>query len=397
MKKSLNTFPFLVFLILLLGFSTDLYGQRKDELKDRIKHKRSEIENANNLLKATRENRKSSIHELYILKKRISLRNELIEQLNSQVRNLDSKIQRHERRIEELQKEIKQLKNNYEKIIYHAYLNNKGLNKLMFILSSESFNQAYKRFKYIHQYAEFRRTQAKQIRLQKEKLELKLQELRHLRSQKEEILAQKISEKKKLKHEQIQVNQQVRSLKTKEEQLRKDIQQDQQVIAQLEKEVQKIIEEEKKRTKLWKNLSERQKKITQAFAGNKGNLEWPVNKGVVTRPFGESQHPVLKGVKTYNNGVDISASSNSQVKSIFDGIARKVVSIPGANLTVIIRHGNYLTVYSNLVNVNIKPGDRVAKGEIIGEVYNDESTNENILHLEIYHENQKLNPELWLD
>ena len=397
MRKSLNRYIFIFFLILIVGFSTDLYGQRKEELKEKIENKRSEIENANNLLKSTRKNRKSSIQELYILKKRISLRNELIDQLNSQVRNLDSKIQNHEQRIAELQKEILQLKKNYEKIIYHAYLNNKGFNRLMFILSSESFNQAYKRFKYIHQYAEFRRTQANQIKLQKEKLELKLQELRHLRSQKEEILAHKISEKKKLKHEQIQVNQQVRSLKTKESQLREDIEQNQKVIAQLEKEIQQIIEEEKKRTKLWKDLSKHQKQITEAFAGNKGELDWPVSQGVVTRPFGENQHPVLKGVKTSNNGVDISATSNSKVKCIFDGITRKVVSIPGANLTVIIRHGNYLTVYSNLVNVNVKPGDQVARGEIIGEVFNDEATNENILHLEIYHENQKLNPELWLD
>ena len=125
-------------------------------------------------------------------------------------------------------------------------------------------------------------------------------------------------------------------------------------------------------------------------------MPWPITNGIITRKFGENNHPVLKGIKINNNGVDISATQNAQVKCIFEGIARKVVSIPGANLTVIVRHGNYLTVYSNLVDVNVQPGQRIARGETIGMVYNDQSKNENVLHLEIYHENQKLNPEEWL-
>lgn len=387
---------FLLFFFLILS-SYDLYSQSKKELREKINSKRNEIENANKILEETKESKQSTLHRLTILKKRVSLRNELIEQLNQQVSNLEEQIADHQQHIKELQEKIERLKKNYEKIIYNAYLNNKGFNKLMFILSAESFNQAYKRFKYLNQLAKYRRDQARQIQLQKEKLELKIQELRRLRSQKEDLLAQKLNEKQKLKNEEEQVKQQAKSLRRKESQIRQDIQQKRQTVTQLEKEIEKIIEEERKRTKRWEDLSDKQKEITNAFASSKGKLEWPINNGVITSEFGENSHPVLKGIKTFNNGIDISTTKNSKVRCIFDGIARKVVSIPGANLTVIVRHGNYLTVYSNLVDVNVRPGDQIAKGEIIGEVYRDKSSNENILHLELYRENERLNPEEWLN
>ena len=393
---SANLFKYIgLFLMLISVFSA--YGQSKKELKDQISRKKQEINNASSILEETRANKKSSINELYILQKRVQLRNELITHLNIQIHNLDENIRSHTNEIESLKVQLQQMKNNYEKIIYHAYINNKGFSKIMFLLASESFNQAYKRFKYLNQYAKYRKNQAQQIQLQKEKLELKLQELKNLKNQKEDILASKVQEKGRLKDEQYQVDRKIESFKKKEKQLRRNIKEKRRIIAQLENEIQQIIEEERKRTKLWKNLSEYQKQLSQEFEQSKGQLNWPISQGIITRKFGENAHPVLKGVKTYNNGIDISASRNSKVKCLYDGIARKVVAIPGANLTVIIRHGNYLTVYSNLVDVSVKPGDRISKGQVIGEVYNDTDNNENILHLEIYRENQKLNPEVWLD
>ncbi|MFW6100878.1 MAG: murein hydrolase activator EnvC family protein, partial [Bacteroidota bacterium] len=272
----------------------------------------------------------------------------------------------------------------------------KGFGKLMFILSSESFNQAYKRFKYLNQFAEYRRDQAKKILVKTEELEYKIKELKSLRSEEENALAQRSSEKERLNKEKSRVQSQVSSLKQREQQLRQDIQKSKKVVSRLEDEIQQIIEEEREETDLWKNLSERQKEISQAFEDNKGSLPWPVADGIITNQFGENTHPVLDNIKLFNNGVDISASKNSEVRCVWTGEVRKVVSIPGAKLTVIVRHGNYLTVYSNLVDVNVNPGDVIKRGQVIGQVYHDESRNENIVHLEIYKENQKLNPEAWL-
>jgi septal ring factor EnvC (AmiA/AmiB activator) len=392
-----NLFTFILILFVGCLCIPGTYGQSKEELKEKIEKNEKEIELTNQIIKKTKRNRKSSINHLYVLKKRIELRNDLINQLNQQIANLDTQIIYNKEAIKVLNKDLKKLKDNYAKIIYYAYKHMNELDQMMFILSSESFNQAYKRYKYLKQYAEYRRNQAEEIAIKTQKLEYETQKLKKLKHDKQDILAYKTNEKVKLKNERIKVNNRISDLKSKEQQLRKELKEKRRIIAQLEKEIEKIIEEERKRTKLWKNLTERQKQISKSFQSNRGNLPWPINDGVVTRKFGEHEHPVLKGIKTYNNGVDINTSKESVVRSIFEGVTRKVVSIPGANLTVIIRHGNYLTVYSNLVDVKVKPGDIVGKGQIIGKVYEDQSKSESILHLEIYRESEKLNPEVWLE
>lgn len=392
----MNRSVFLLFIVVVVVFPLSLFSQSKEELKEKISNNKSDIQTANRLLQETQKTRSSSLNELYIIRKRIELRNDLIANLNVQINNLDSDISKNQEQIKQLEKELEKLKENYAKIIYYAFKNSKSLDRLMFILSSESFNQAYKRYKYLHQYAEFRRNQARKISLKTEQLKLKVQELKDLRNQKEDILASKKNEKAKLKREKLSLANKISNLKDKEEELRNEIAEKRKVVSQLEKEIERIIAEERRRTKLWKNLSENQRQLSVAFEKEKGNLPWPINDGIVTQKFGENEHPVLKGVKTYNNGIDITTSKNSKVKCIFPGLTRKVVAIPGANLTVIVRHGNYLTVYSNLVDVNVKPGDTIQQGEVIGSVYNDAEKNENILHLEIYKENNKMNPEAWL-
>jgi septal ring factor EnvC (AmiA/AmiB activator) len=372
------------------------HGQSKEELRNKIENKEKEIAVANRLLKDTRASKESSLNELYILQRRIELRNELIEHLTNQVDNINNQIDSNQENIGELEKELKQLKDNYARIIYTAFKHNKGVGKLMFILSSESFNQAYKRIKYLNQLAKYRRDQAQKIELKTEKLEYTIEKLKNLKEEKKSTLSQKTSEKYKLKNEKSRIQDQITNLRTKEKQLRNEIEQNKQVVAQLENEIEQIIEEERKRTDVWRNLSSRQKEISVSFENNRGTIPWPVTDGIITRKFGENSHPVLQNIKMFNNGIDISASRNSKVKAIWAGEVRKVVSIPGANLTVIVRHGNYLSVYSNLVNVEVKPGDQIQKGDIIGEVYSDKVKNENVLHLEIYKENQKLNPEKWL-
>lgn len=386
-------------IIALLGYLTlpASFSQSKEELQKRIEKNQKEIELTNQIIRNTKQNKKSSLNHLYVLKKRISLRDNLIKQLNQQISNLDTQIIYNQEAIKLLNQDLKKLKKNYAKIIYYAYKHMNDLDQMMFILASESFNQAYKRYKYLKQYAEYRRSQGQEIVIKAQKLEYEIQKLKSLKKDKKEILAYKTQEKVKLKNERIKVNRRVRELKNKEKELMSELKEKQRIIAQLENEIEKIIEEERKRTRLWKNLTERQKQISKSFQNSRGKLPWPINDGVITRKFGEHDHPVLKGIKTYNNGVDINVNTKSKVKSIFDGVVRKVVSIPGANLTVIIRHGNYLTVYSNLVHVTVKPGNFVMKGDIIGEVYADQSGDENLLHIEIYRESEKLNPEVWLE
>jgi septal ring factor EnvC (AmiA/AmiB activator) len=393
MKTMKKTIPVCTLLLLLSFWGS---GQTKNELQNQISDKEKEIQSANRVLEETQENRSSSLNELYIIRKRIELRNELIDQLSKQIDNLDHNIHDLQAEISELKNELEKLRENYAKIIYYAFKNRKSMDRLMFILSAESFNQAYKRYKYLNQYAEFRRNQAREIQVKSEKLKLRIQELENTRHQKEDILSSKVEEKAKLKREQKLLSRKITSLKSKEKELRQEIADKKRIVNQLEKEIERIIREERERTRLWKNLTADQRAISEAFEKTQGKLPWPITNGIVTKQFGDNDHPVLKGVKIYNNGIDISTTRNSKVKCIFPGVARKVVSIPGANLTVIVRHGNYLSVYSNLVDVNVKVGDKLKQGQVIGEVYTDTEKNESILHLEIYKENEKMNPERWL-
>lgn len=386
----------LIFVVALMTLATTLQGQSRGELKEKIERNEKEIKVANQILEETRASKKTTLNELYVLKKRIDLRNDLIRNLNQQIDDIGQQILVNRQAMNKLEADLERLKDQYARIIYTAYKHRKGFSKLMFLLSAESFNQAYKRYKYLNQYAEYRRDQAEKIRAKAAKLRYKIKEFKNLKEEKEKILAQKKSEKFKLKYETRQVRDQVQGLKQKERQIRQDIARKKKIIDHLEKEIQQIIEEERNKTDVWENLSADMQKISTAFEKNKGELPWPITDGIITRKFGENTHPVLKGIKINNNGVDISATENSKVRCIFEGIARKVVSIPGANLTVIVRHGNYLTVYSNLIDVDVEPGDRIARGQIIGRVFGDRSNHENVLHLEIYHENKKLNPEDWL-
>jgi murein DD-endopeptidase MepM/ murein hydrolase activator NlpD len=137
-------------------------------------------------------------------------------------------------------------------------------------------------------------------------------------------------------------------------------------------------------------------RISDGFAGNKGKLPWPTTTGVIVNEFGEHSHPVLKGIKIKNNGIDISTKLNEKVKTIFEGEVRKIVSIPGQNIAVLIRHGDFVTVYSNLIKVQVKVGDRVQAQQVIGEVYNDEKTQSGIYKLQIWQENTLLNPTEWI-
>lgn len=387
---------FVITIVIFLFLPVFLFAQSKEELRKRVSQKEKEIQTASRILEETKETRSSSLNELYVIQKRIDLRNDLIESLNNQITDLDQNIETTSQNIDDAQKELERLKENYEKIIYYAYKNSKGIDHLMFILSSKTFNQAYKRYKYLHQYSEFRRNQAKEIKNKARKLNVELQELKTLRNEKENILAAKVNEKQRLKKEQKTLANKISSLKNKEAELRQEIEEDKKMVANLENEIEKIIEEERRRTATWENLSSDHKEITNAFEQGKGNLPWPISDGIISRKFGENNHPVLEGVKLNNNGIDISTTKYSKARSIFPGEVRKIVSIPGANLTVIIRHGSYLTVYSNLTDVEVDVGDKVDQGDIIGEVFNDKEKNENVLHLEIYKENNKLNPEAWL-
>jgi len=383
-------------LINFLFFSLFSFSQTRQELEQRKQKTEEEIKLANELLQQTQESKSAGLNKLLILKKRISLREQLIRDITNEINHLDKTIEDKNKRINQLESDLNKLKNEYAKMIYFAYKNRNNYDRLMFILASEDFNQAYRRIKYFEQYSKYRRKQASLIFATQKTLEYEIESLQNKKNEKVELLTNKEQEKNHLRNERVRENREIAQLKTKENQLRKELKAKEKIREDLQKKIAEIIAREAARRKLT-TLSASEEAISEGFKNSMGELIWPIDNGIIIRPFGEIEHPILKGIKINNEGIDISTRKDSKVRSIYEGEVTQVFAVPGNNMAIIIRHGHFLTLYSNLVNVRVRKGDIIPKGYHIGDVYyNQEDEESSILHLRVYEETKVLNPEKWL-
>lgn len=393
----LKQFSFFVVAIIIFCFSGQVYSQTKDELEQKKAKTEKDIKLTNQILEQTEKTKSAGLNKLLIIKKRISLREELINQISNEIDLLDKNIIEKTNNINRLENEIKQLKDEYAKMIYFAYKNRNSYDRLMFILSAEDFNQAYRRMKYFQQYSKYRKKQAQLIVVNQKNLEYEIEQLKEERGEKVNLLARKEREKEYLKEEKNKENSEITRLKKKEKQLRDKIHENERIRKQLENAIAELIAKEAKKNKAYKILSASEELISQQFKSSRGKLKWPIDNGIILREFGEHPHPVIKGVIIKNDGIDISTTKDSQVKTIFEGVVKRVFAVPGANMAVIVRHGHYLTLYSNIVNVRVKPGDKIKEGHYIGDIYYSEKNDEgSVIHLGIYEETKVLNPKNWL-
>jgi len=394
MKNSTKKLTLLFLLITLcLGV---VRSQTKEELQKRKQKTEEELQLTNQLLNQTEKSRSAGLNKLLIIKKRISLREQLINEISQQINLLDQQINQKTEHIKTLENDLKQLKAEYARMIYFAYKNANNHDRLMFILAAEDFNQAYRRMKYFQQYAKYREKQARKIVVTQKNLLYETEQLKEQRNEKINLLSNKEREREHLNSERYKESAEITRLRRKAAQLQKKIEEKQRIMKQLENAIAELITREAKDNKTFKTLTANEELISQGFKSEKGNLNWPIDKGVVLREFGEHPHPVIKGVKVKNEGIDIGATQDAKVKSIFDGEVKKVIAVPGANMAVIVRHGHYLTLYSNLVNVRVKTGDKVTKGFYIGDVYYTKEEQSAVLHMRIYEETNVLNPKNWL-
>jgi len=294
-----------------------------------------------------------------------------------------------------MEKDLVKMKKDYARTIVNSYKSRKGNPELGYILSAKDFNQGYKRLKYLQQVTKFRHRETEiimelkqQVEATKERLQedlLNISELKGNEERQKSLLLQEQERKKRL----------VNSFGNKEKQLRKELEEKRKITARIDAEIARLIEEERKK-RISTDLTPEQKLIGDNFSDNKGRLPWPVEKGIVTGQFGIHQHPVLAYVKENNIGIEITSSGKTPVRSIFNGEVTLISSISGANWTVIIRHGKYCSVYSNLVNVKVKKGDKILTKQEIGDVYIDPGNNSNSILKFMIFETKYLDPEDWI-
>ncbi len=373
-----------------------LFCQTKAELEDQRRKTMEEISYVDNLLKETAREKSEGLSELRIIGNKLNLRENVLNGLKEEIDLLNNRISLNTLAISMMESDLVVLRKDYEKAVLNSYRSSKGNSEIGYILSAKDFNQGYKRLKYLQQVTKFRRNETElivdlknEVEISRKKLEADLSKISELKSRQEE---QKIL----LQGEQNRKQRIVKSLSNKEKQLQRELEEKKRIARRIESEIAKVIEEERKRSAK-ANVSPEQKILGDDFLENKGRLPWPVDKGVITARFGVHSHPVLKYVTEKNSDIEITSVGNTPVKSVFKGIVASVVSIQGVNMTIIVRHGKYYTVYSNLVNIKVKKGDRIETGQEIGEVYNDsEKGNEAVLKFMVTEEQNEMDPELWI-
>ncbi|MDB9774687.1 peptidoglycan DD-metalloendopeptidase family protein [Vicingaceae bacterium] len=392
-------------MILCIFVVTTAKGQGKQELQQKKKELQKEIVYTNKLLNETAENKKASINQLVQLNKKIGAREELIQTMNQEIALIDQSIDSNQTVLDSLSKTLKTLKDEYAKILRSAYKNRSAYDQLMFVFSSEDFNQAFKRLKYLQQFTRYRKSQVIKIEFTQSELNKQLVELEAVKQSKKNLLSSIENEFQKLGSEKSQKQTVVNQLQGREKELKKALQEKKKASQQLEKAIERIIAEEirkareaaKKAGKDSKGypLTPEAKELSNSFTANQGKLPWPVLEGLITEKFGEHPHPALPGVKVQNNGIDISTTKGSVIRSIFEGEVTAVIIIPGGGKGVMVRHGEYLSVYTYFQELFVKKGDKVSTKQDLGIVVTDDDKKTN-LHLEIWKNTTKLNPELWL-
>lgn len=426
MKMSNSTFSVKIFsllmLVTLILTGNDIYGQSsaRKKLESQRKGIENEIINLNSALKEVTNNRKEALRRAIILGATIQKREELIGTIQKEVDLLDQRIEGAQNQMNRLNGELVTLKSDYARMVSAAWINRGKFNRLMFLLSAQSFNQAYLRLKYFQQYGEFRREQARLIVATNDSIMIQKRQLSNLRLQRQGSLVKLDNEKKNLVNERSEQETNAIKLAGRQEEIKRDIARKKAAERELKEGIEKMIAEEirlanakkakstKKKISNDKNktnapsksdvfeLTPEEKLLSQNFAGNRGRLPWPVEKGYVSEPFGEHAHPIVKSIRTRNNGVNIASPKNTECRAVFEGVVTRVMSIPGYNSVVIIRHGNYLSVYSNLSEVYVSQGSKVSNRQTLGRVATAENGVETDLHFEIWDGKTQINPMFWL-
>lgn len=432
--KNRSSHPLWVVLVLCcLTFSTafpqNKTHQNKQALENKKKKLNEEISEINSLLNETKVGKKTSLNQLVAINKKISIREELISTIMAEIYQLNREIKQNEKEISKLKENLAKLKAEYARMIYFAQRNRDSYSRLVFIFASGDFNQAYMRLKYFQQYSQFRKKQAQEILDAQALLIVKINELKEKRHEKNVLLGNEEEEKGNLNKEKQDQELVLNDLQKKEKELKEELEKKKRDAENLQIAIKKLIADEikrkaeeaakeaavlaakksaeKKGSKAPKvkevkkditipELSEEAVELSNEFSSNRGKLPWPVAKGYICEPYGEHEHPAIKGFMMFNNGVEICSSMGAQARAVFEGEVTAISISPTGGKLVIIRHGEYLSVYSNISDVTVKTGEKVSLKQSIGTVLHNEDEGKSSLNLQIWKGQKTMDPADWL-
>ncbi|MBN1118155.1 MAG: peptidoglycan DD-metalloendopeptidase family protein [Bacteroidales bacterium] len=387
---------FFVTYLFVVFFTINLAAQeKKDDLFSKREKIQREIEYNKKLLEATTNQKGSNIEKLRLLDSKINSHENLILVYNQQIQKLENQIQYREQRIKELENELNHQKDLYADFVYYAYKNHENYNSIIYLLASENMNQFFLRQKYLEQLKDARIKKLELIEAIKGRVMFEIKELVKEKDELKNTISSLENEQNKLNSEKLTRKATINTLKTEENRIRAEINEKNRIEEELDAKIEAIIREEAKKNSVAR-LTPEQQLISDDFAKNFGRLPWPTRQGVITEKFGSNPYPGQPGVFTKNNGIDITTVQGESVRAIFDGEVTRIFNIKGANLSIIIRHGGYYSVYHNIQDVKINIGDQVKAKQIIGTAAKSSKGNNSLVHLEIWKGLEKLDPEKWI-
>ncbi|QEC51029.1 septal ring factor EnvC (AmiA/AmiB activator) [Anseongella ginsenosidimutans] len=403
-------------IVVLLLVSLAGYGQTRAELEKRKQQLEKDIAYTQRILNETQKDKSASLEELQALNSQIRNRQKLINNVNSQINVLDNEIYGNQRQIASLREKLEKLQEEYASMVSFAFRNKNSYSKLMFIFAAKDFQQAFRRIRYLQDIGEYRRKQAGYIKETQAALNAEIEKLKNNKSRQVKLLAENEKQRDVLNQDKQQQSAVVSQLQDKEETLKEKLATQQQEARRLDAAItaaiKREIEEARRKAEAAAKargeapapevsrgssalaLTPEAKALSAGFANNRGKLPWPVEAGVIVSRFGRQEHPVLENVIVDNLGVGIKTDPGAVARAVFEGEVTSIVQI-GGNLAVIVKHGEYFTVYSRLKSVLVEQGDKVILKQALGVVRTspDEGTK---VEFQLWKGTVKLNPEYWL-
>ena len=424
-----------LFLVLLISTSSVWSQKKSDQLQAEQNKLEKKLSTTKSLLDKVKKGTESSLNELKLIENQVKNRELLVRNFDNQIRSAELTISSKGDQIKELQKRLVLLKEQYKKLLIYAYKHRNKSAKMMYIFSSSNYFEAVKRTSYLKRLSEIQQKQFKVILQNEKTIHKEISTIKQEKDHKKELLEEKIVEKKQIEKDKSTKQLALEKLRKDESSLMAELKEQERQKAELKRRIKLAIEKEiadaeaKAKKEAEKKASLASKSTTNTsptkttttsaptkevaftdtkenialgknFESNRGKLPWPVAKGSITENYGKNAHPTLPNVYTNNNGIDIGAPKNAQVRAVFDGEVTSVLNIPGAGKVVIIKHGAYRTVYSNLQEAYVSVGDKVGSKQSIGSLLADEEGNLSTSHFEIHQvvegTVQRINPTLWL-
>ncbi len=419
----------LVCALLMPSYLDAQSGKSSSQLKKDKQKLENEIANTQKLLKKNESNQKAAVQQAALLRQQIQNREKMVTTLNSQILQMEDEQDLNEQEIRQLEKRLAYMKADYAQVVYNAYRNRRLIDKVTFILAADNFSQMFRRLRYYSIFSRNVREQSERIQKTTEELTKKNEEIVELKNDKLNTLSSKEQEIKNLENDRRKKTQNAEKLKKESQKLSADLKKKQQKRKEIDAAIQKAVQAEiaqanaarKKNAKssggkssksesstaststssssskasTTITLTPEEKTLNTSFINNKGKLPWPVAKGAKVSDFGNYPHPDVPSVQVENRGIDIMVEAGTPVRAVFEGVVTSVMNIMGTTV-VMIRHGEYLTVYQNLSSTSVKKGDKVSTKQTIGTVSKSQSSDTYELHFEIWKNDRYVNPNEWL-